>query len=77
MNHSYQKVKGNKMRYLIIAVMSLALASCIHVTIQSQPPEEWMETWSACNVDPACDTNDIRPWYGLPPTDGTGTRVGI
>ena len=64
------------MKLLIAGLLALLLTSCIHVTVQSDPPEEWLKVWSACYNDPTgeCDPSKIRGWYGLPPTDGTGTR---
>jgi hypothetical protein len=63
-------------KIILTAVLALCVTSCIEVTLNTQPPEDWMLVWEKCFHNPFCDVNEIRPWYGRPPTNGTGTRVG-
>ena len=63
------------MKLIAIAIMSLYLTSCIDVTLNSQPPKAWLIEWERCYHDVTCEVDDIRPWYGTRPTDGTGVRV--
>lgn len=50
-------------KLIIMTFIVLFLTSCLHVTVNRQPTNDWLWEWERCYHDSQCNVGKMTPWW--------------